>query len=463
VITGSSNLYTQTKKLNTEGVNEMRYPINALISMIVIVVLGTLPLSVTGAPPSDWSQIPVKTIKLFYPGVSSYQWLLSPEHRIGNVMVARGQACLNCHKGAEEEFGNSIVGGGPIEPNPIKGKNGVIDLAVQAAYDTKNIYWRFQWKTNMDRPGQMHNYLRYNGSEWEFYGGPRSSDKVAKGQTPPLYEDRVSMIIDDGKVPLYDKQGCWLTCHLGQRDMPDRPSVEQVKEHPLLGKVLNKSDVRKYLPSTRDDENASWDRTRSAEAIAKIKADGGFLDLMQWRGARSNPVGMSDDGYVLEYRLFDAGKGPFGWNVDRKTMTPKYMFDKTKVGVHSIVAADFGKPSKPYAIIREENATPYDANLDWKKDDVLPGRVLSREDSKGSAADNKNSKGVWKDGMWTVTWARPLNTGHPDDDKIFQHGSVYTISFAVHDDNTTTRFHHVSFPFSLGLGKKADIEPVKLE
>lgn len=441
----------------------MRSRTGFLIWSMLTVGLASLTSSATAAPPSDWSQIPSKTIKLFYPGTSSYQWLRSPEHNIGNVMVEGGQSCVSCHQGGEEALGNKIVGGGKIEPNPIKDKSGVVNLSVQAAYDDANIYWRFQWKTDADRPGQMHNYMRFNGKDWEFYGGPRSSEKVRKGQTPPLYEDRISMIIDDGKVPLYAEHGCWLTCHTGQRDMPDRPSREQVTGHPLLGEVLKRSDVRKYLPSTRDDKNASWDRTKSVADIAKLKADGGFLELMQWRGARSNPVGMSDDGYVLEYRLFDAGKGPFGWNVDRKTMTPTYMFDKAKVGVNNLTESEIGNRSKPYAVIREKNALAYDAKLGWKKGDVLPGRLLSREDAKGSAADNKNSKGVWKDGMWTVTWVRPLNTGHPEDDKILRHGNTYTISFAVHDDSTTTRFHHVSFPFSLGLGKKADIEPVRVD
>jgi hypothetical protein len=33
----------------------------------------------------------------------------------------------------------------------------------------------------------------------------------------------------------------------------------------------------------------------------------------------------------------------------------------------------------------------------------------------------------------------------------------------VHDDNITTRGHQVSFPFSLGIGAKADIQAVKVK
>ena len=72
-------------------------------------------------------------------------------------------------------MGRLTVSGTRIEPDPIPGKNNIIDLAVQAAYDNKKLYWRFSWKTNFDRPGQMHNYMRYDGEKWVFYGGPRSS------------------------------------------------------------------------------------------------------------------------------------------------------------------------------------------------------------------------------------------------------------------------------------------------
>jgi hypothetical protein len=56
---------------------------------------------------------------------------------------------------------------------------------------------------------------------------------------------------------------------------------------------------------------------------------------------------------------------------------------------------------------------------------------------------------------------RPLGLTNPDD-KTLKAGGVYNVGFAVHDDNITTRGHHVSWVRSLGLGAKADIEAVKL-
>lgn len=37
--------------------------------------------SAMSAPPSDWTTIPTTTVKLFYPGQSSYQWLRSSGHK----------------------------------------------------------------------------------------------------------------------------------------------------------------------------------------------------------------------------------------------------------------------------------------------------------------------------------------------------------------------------------------------
>lgn len=440
-----------------------RTPYKLLLGAATAALTASVSWPALAAPPADWSQVPTKTVKLFYPGQSSFQWLRSSEHPGAVVVKTTAGACLTCHKGTEEKLGNALVSGEKLEPNPIKGKNGVVDLNVQVAHDGENIHWRFQWKTNMNRAGQMHNYMMYDGAKWKMLGGPRSKSKVRSGAEPPLYEDRMTIMLDDGRVPNFKEQGCWLTCHNGMRDMPNLATKDQVRGHPRLGKGgLKKSDVRKYLPDSRTDEEASWDKVKSADEVAMLKADGKFVDLMQWRGHRSNPVGMADDGYVLEYRLFDKGKKPFSWNVDRKTMTPKFMFDANKVGAKSITMADIGDPSKPYAIIKEENAVPYDPNAGWKKGDVLPGRLLTRTGTEGSAGDNKDAKGVWKDGVWTVTWSRPLDTGHSADDKDLKVKGVYNVSFAVHDDNVTTRFHFVSFPMTLGIGANADLEAVKV-
>jgi len=438
-------------------------PTTIKIAVVASVTLAHASFSFAADPQTiDWPKIPSKSITLFYPGQSTYEWLLTADHKKGDKQVAQGKACLSCHEGDEKDLGNKLVKGGGIEPAPIAGKNGTIDVAVQAAHDAEFVYFRFQWKTNANREGRMHDYVRYDGKAWKWYGHDRNDKAVRAGEQPALYEDRFSIMLDDGKVPLFAQQGCWLTCHGGMRDTRDQVVGEQVKKHPIFSEGKYDADIRKYLASTRTD-GASWDKTKSKEDIARIKAEGGFLDLMQWRVNRSAPVGMADDGYVLEYRNFDEGKNPFSWNIDRKTMTPLNMFDVAKVGAKALRAEDIGNSAKPGAIVKGSNAVPFDPNADWKEGDILPGRLVSRADAKGSAADNDATFGTWKDGTYTLVWRRKLDTGHPADDKVMKVGGKYTVGFAVHDDNVTTRFHHVSFPQTLGIGVDADIKAMTLK
>jgi hypothetical protein len=435
-----------------------------LVGALGAVMAGLPGAASWAAAPADWSKVPVTQVKLFYPGQSTFQWLQGPEHkRNANKKVAAGEPCLGCHKGEEAEIGDNLVSGKRLEPNRLDGKNGVVDLAVQAAYDAKNIYWRFQWKTKNSFPGDAYPAYRFDGKEWKKYGQPRLNKDVQEGKAPAIYEDRLNIMLDDGKVPRFKDQGCWITCHDGMRDTATVASKEQVEANALLGKTLKKTDVRKYLPSTRTDALASWDKTRSPAEIAKLKAAGGFLELMQWRAHRSNPVGMADDGYVLEYRLFDEGKNMFSANLDKDKKQPKYMFDRQKVGIQALTADTLRDPSRPHALVPGQTAVAFDPGAGWKEGDLLPQYYVDRALAKGSAADNTDAKGVWKDGVWTVVWTRPLDTGHPQDDKILKAGRVYTVSFAVHDDNITTRGHQVSFPFSLGIGAKADIQAVKVK
>ena len=107
---------------------------------------------------------------------------------------------------------------------------------------------------------------------------------------------------------------------------------------------------------------------------------------------------------------------------------------------------------------------PFDPNAGWKEGDLIPDYITTRDGAKGSAADN-HAIASWKDGTWTVVVTRPLGLANSDDIAL-KAGGVYNVGFAAHDDNITTRGHHVSFVKTLGLGvakgTKVDINAVKL-
>lgn len=416
--------------------------------------------SVQAADPAkiNWTKIPVSDVALFYPGQSSYEWLRSNAHEGAASKVKSGKSCVSCHDDPDEEknLGSKLVKSGRLEPAPVKGKNGYVSLKVQAAYDAKNAYLRFQWQTSNLYPGTEHQYLRFDGKQWKVFGFPKLDKVVQDNKEMGVYENRMSIMIDDGKVAGFAEQGCWLTCHDGSRDMAKQFTKEEVAANPLLT-AIKKKDVRKYLPDTRTDPS-DWKTGKTVDEIAKLKAAGGFVDLIQWRAHRSHPVGMADDGYVLEFRLSDAGKEMFSGNADANTHAPKYMWDAKKVGYKSITVDQLHKAE--HALIREQNAVPFDPNAGWQEGDMVPDYYLSREDVKGSAGDN-NAIASWKDGMWTVVMVRPLGLANSDD-KSLKEGAVYNVGLAVHDDNITTRGHHVSFVKTLGLGVKADIQAVKL-
>lgn len=417
----------------------------------------------TGPQAIDWDKIPATKLSLLYPGQSSYEWLRSEKHAGAARETARGDSCVSCHDDPKEEQmqGNKILKGShPLEPlvKSLAGKPGYLDLNIQAAYDDKNAYLRFQWKTNDKKhPGNDYPGYRFDGKDWKPYGAQRLHPNAVAGNTPPVYENRLSFLLDDGKVPGFAQQGCWQTCHDGLRDMPKLYTKEEVAANPMLT-AFKKTDVRKYVPGSRTNPS-DWKTGKSVEEIAKLKANGEFLDLIQWRAHRTAPLDAVDDGYVLEWRNFDAGKNHFSSNMDGQKKQPKFMYDAAKFGDKALTSENFIGKQESF-LIKGKNAVPFDPNAGWKAGDILPQYLLSAEDAAGSAADNKGLSS-WKDGVQTVVIIRPLGLANADD-KALKPGGVYNVGFAVHDDNVTTRGHYVSYVKTLGIGAKADIQAVKL-
>jgi len=70
------------------------------------------------------------------------------------------------------------------------------------------------------------------------------------------------------------------------------------------------------------------------------------------------------------------------------------------------------------------------------------------------------AKGEKKGDEWIVTFTRKL-AGGGEGDIVMAAGKTYNFGFAIHDDYTIGRFHHVSLGYSLGIDAKADLTAAK--
>lgn len=437
----------------------------ALLAVIAIVVscatLTRAPSEVAGARlftfPGDWSTVPAKTITLFYPGQVSWEFLASDAHP-GAAGLEAG--CVGCHAGQEKALGERLVKAGARESDAIPGKVPSIDLTVRAAYDSESVYFQFRWATAA--PRAMHTLWRYDGKQWVAWGGPKP-DATKKG-IAPSYEDRLAVLWDDpDNVPAFDgsqatfsQVGCWMSCHDSMRAMPRDVPKSALDPHPYWGQQGRKvGDIRKYLLISRTarDDAGAWDKVKPAAELNRLKAAGKFLDLWQWRAARSNGVGYASDDWVLEYRNGDAGRAPFF-----SRPKPEFMYDEKVVGFRAIPEAELQARMGKAALIEGKTAVPFDPKAPFAVGDLLPQYIL--REPQGSGADVQAS-GRYADGYWVVEMRRKLNTGNPDD-RVLRQGKAYPIGFAIFDDTVSNRRHYVTLPLTVGLGVDADVKAVKV-
>jgi Ethylbenzene dehydrogenase len=333
-----------------------------------------------------------------------------------------------------------------------------LPLQVKAAYNGDRIFFRYRWPAQ--HPSIHHDVLKFEGGQWKTYGSP-----IAGTQPQGLHEDRVTMLVDDGSVPEFEHYGGYITVGDRLAAFTRHAAEKDVKAHAYLGAKKGQTEVTKYLPETRTDIN-NWASVVSEEKLAAQRKAGYFLDLWHWRAQRSNPLDMSDDQFVADGRYSDKGRSMASANWDAAKKQPRFMFDADKNGGRTAMAWDAliqGKLGFDDAyFIREDQAKPFDPAYPWKEGDVLPRRSLRIGD--GSVADIAVSgTGRWKDGFWDVTLMRAMDTGNPQDDKIFTDHRVYTIAFAVHRNATGGRWHYVSLPASVGLDRQARIKAARFE
>ncbi|MFQ5735923.1 MAG: ethylbenzene dehydrogenase-related protein [Thermodesulfobacteriota bacterium] len=239
-----------------------------------------------GAKEIDWDKVGSTRIVLFYPGVASWEFLNSEDHRLGSRDIKRVRKdCRHCHLSKEGELdlkADEIAGGTirmkrshkPFEPEPIPGKAGTMRADVKAAYDSDYLYVRVEWASK--------------GMGWRH--------KKAPGSVP----DRVSMQLN-ARDKYFRKYGCFIACHNDLNTMPDSPSKKAVRADAYYRR-LGRDDVRLYAFYTK----ASWsDHKRSRELDRLVKVHGRMdLRSIELEDGRAVPL----NGWVFNDRVWeDAG------------------------------------------------------------------------------------------------------------------------------------------------------------
>lgn len=255
---------------------------------ITVIMFFLILLPIVVCAEVDWGIVAANKVPMFYPGMTSWEFLVGPDHSTGANAVAKGEkSCQDCHvkEGRFDIFADDIIKGKlrikgsntPFEPEPLKGLPGFKDLEVQAAYDATDFYLRLKWPS-------------LEGASF------KDPSLDAKGLS-----DRIAIQFN-GNLKAFNKNGCFMTCHNDAAHMQDSPSEDEVSANPFYEKQKRK-DVRLYAYFTR---TKGWAGLRPEQDMEKYLKAGGFMDL--WvAGFKGQDVVISDESVFYD-RIKDSSQ-----------------------------------------------------------------------------------------------------------------------------------------------------------
>jgi cytochrome c-type protein NapC len=222
-----------------------------------VLTLATLLWGGAAIAAPNWSGVPAKDVALFYPGQSSWEWILT-DHP-GAEKFKGGKNCAACHVGDEKNMGELMVSGKKNETSPMPGKPGSIAAKVQFAHDGQNMYVHLEFNEGSQPNAKMDN----------------------------SYATKVTMMIEDGGVPEANRAGCWGMCHDDSSAMPSGAGSARTM----------------YLTKTRAamTRQGGGDALKPAGDLATLKAGG--YDVEYWQ-ARLNPgaPAVAENGTIFDKR-----------------------------------------------------------------------------------------------------------------------------------------------------------------
>ena len=414
-----------------------------------------------------WGQ--AKTITAFRPGQASYEYLAAGANHSGSGAFASSSThvCTSCH--GSNQSRPPFVSATFDEDDPVP-EMATVDITVQAAYDATKFYLKASWEA--ERPGLTHGIKTYRDGAWvsnSTANEPGAADELEEGEVFAA-EDRFGVMFmpeskDVSTGISFHSAGCWVTCHADMDDMPEWNEDEE--------------EVTKYLKSSSPALGQYGVSTGDSAANDAEKAAGAFPDMRHWRGGRSAGVQSLTDGYVIGNRASDSGSHNYtdnsfaedanGWMYDAEWMAdfiaenfPGYV-GETEVNAFPGALWDAALQNAPHLIVAGAgaNAVPFEADAAFPEGSIIPSRFLtppSELAANGGSRNDVHAVSGWEDGRWTVIFERALDTGNGDDHEINFAADSYTFGFAAFQDHTQHRWHHVTFPVTLGMeGTWSDI------
>ena len=127
-------------------------------------------------------------------------------------------------------------GRGVIRNDPARGieipAERTVALQVKAAFDGQRIWVRYRWPT--PKRNLEIDMLRHEGGKWVREGQAKSQGD---------YEDRISMMVDDGSVPELGRYGAYVMANVRMWSNADDGGEEEVAAHPYLGVKKGQREV----------------------------------------------------------------------------------------------------------------------------------------------------------------------------------------------------------------------------
>jgi cytochrome c-type protein NapC len=221
-----------------------------------------LAIVATPAAAIDWNRVDGKIVPLFHPGQASWEWVLTQSDHSGAKKFRGGKNCKECHQGEEHQIGDLINSGKKLEPLPLAGRPGSVDLTVKTTHDGDRLYFRLEWS--------------------EVPAGGAKMD--------PEFAAKVTIMLEDGSTVEGKRAGCWGACHADLAGMANDGGAK----------------LTKYLTGSRTKvtRKGGGENYKIDSALTKLLGAGKFFEYWQARLNQGSPA-KGFGGYALEKRHFE--------------------------------------------------------------------------------------------------------------------------------------------------------------